>query len=107
MSENDVKDVMMDYVTHCMGYTDMIERVADFLFEEGSKGDDVPYWDNSKTDDENITIINDAVSKAVPKTKHFKVMWEALKDASIWYDHDYNEQLISILNSQYELEVSA
>lgn len=107
MSENDVNDVMMDFVTYCMGYVDAIERVADFLYEQGSKSDDVPGWDNDKTDDENVAIINDAINKAVPKTKHFKVMLEALREASSWHDTDYNEQVISHLKSDFEVEVSA
>ena len=99
---------MKDMAVYCMRSSTAIESIGHYLVEYIAREDDALQgfvYDNWSQHE--IDIYNEALTKALQKSKHFKDIRKFLRDASEYYGGDYFHPLLVSLNEHYGLEVTA
>ena len=99
---------MKDMAVYCMTSSTAIDSIGHYLVEYIAREDDA--LQEIKCDGEcqyEIDIYNEALTKALQKSKHFKDIKKFLQTASDYYGGNYFHLLAIYLKRHYDLEVTA
>jgi len=97
---------MKDMAVYCMTSSTAIDSIGHYLVNYVSIWDDALQGIECNGECQHeIDIYNAALTKAIQKSKHFKVMRKFLQTASDYYGGDYFHDLVVSLKEHYDLEV--
>ncbi len=99
---------LKDIAVYCMACNTAIESIVHYIVECIAKNDES--LEEIKCDGDcqyEIDIYNEALTKVIQKSNHFKVIKKFLQDASEYYGGDYYFQMVDYIKKCYDLEVMA
>ena len=99
---------MKDMAVYCMTSSTAIDSIGHYLVEYVARNDkEIEGIECDGECQHEIDIYNEALTKALQKSKHFKDIKKFLQTASHYYGGDYFHSLVEWLKKYYELEVMA
>lgn len=110
MNEKDVvwSKEMKDMAVYCMRSETAIDSIGHYLVEYIAREDEsVRILECNGESQYEIDIYNEALTKALQKSKHFKDIRKFLQDADEYYGGDYLHLFVKYLKENYGLEVTA
>ena len=99
---------LKDIAVYCMRCNTAIESIVHYMVDCIARDDES--LEGIECDGEckyEIDIYNEALTKVIQKSKHFKVIREFLQTADEYYGSDYYLQMVDYMKKCYDLEVTA